>query len=88
VGRQVKDLAKLFYGRISSYDAALVGSPQKYSGAIEDALMRNAYADTVPDAARIARLGDYLQNAIARSRDWTGDEVLRAAIAFPDPAGE
>jgi hypothetical protein len=77
----------LFYGRISSYDAALTGSPQEYSRAIEDALTRNVYADTVPDAAGIARLSGYLQSAIVHSRNWAGNEILRAAISFPDPAG-
>jgi cytochrome b pre-mRNA-processing protein 3 len=82
VGRQIKDLAKLFYGRIAAYDNALAGSTR----ALNEALMRNAYADAVPDALAVDRLSDYLQSAIACSRDWTGDEILRAAIAFPDPA--
>ena len=82
VGRQVKDLAKLFYGRISAYDAALAGSAQ----VLDDALVRNAYADTVPDAAGVAELGRYLQSAIARSREWTGEDILGARIEFPAPA--
>jgi cytochrome b pre-mRNA-processing protein 3 len=84
VGRQIKDLAKLFYGRIGAYDAALAGSAK----ALEDALMRNAYADAVPDASSVARTSAYLQSAIAHSRDWTGDDIRRAAISFPDPPAD
>jgi cytochrome b pre-mRNA-processing protein 3 len=81
VGRQVKDLAKLFYGRIGAYDEALAGSVP----ALNDALARNAYADTTPDPAGVGELGRYLQSAIARSREWSGDEILNARIAFPAP---
>jgi cytochrome b pre-mRNA-processing protein 3 len=84
VGRQVKDLATLFYGRISAYDTALAGSAQ----ALEDALARNAYADAAAEPGGIARLSGYLHGAIARSRDWNGDDIRRAAISFPDPAGD
>ena len=84
VGRQIKDMAKLFYGRINAYEAALAGPVQ----GIEDALARNAYADTVADAAGLARLSSYLQRAIARSGDWNGDDILRAAISFPSPSDE
>ncbi len=82
VGRQIKDMATLFYGRISAYDAALAGS----ASALDDALVRNAYADTVAEAAGIAQLSAYLKNAVARSQDWTGDDIRRAAIAFPNPS--
>jgi cytochrome b pre-mRNA-processing protein 3 len=84
VGRQVKDMAKLFYGRIAAYDAALAGSIQT----LNDALVRNAYADTTSDPVGVAELGRYVQSAVARSRDWTGDDILGARIAFPAPAAQ
>ena len=86
VGRQIKDLATLFYGRISAYDAALAGSTQGSAQALEDALARNVYADTVANASGIARLSAYLHSALARSQDWTGDDIRRAQISFPDPS--
>lgn len=86
VGRQIKDMATLFYGRISAYDAALAGSPQGSSVALADALARNVYADTVAEASHIAQLSAYLHSAVARSQGWTGDDIRRAAVAFPDPS--
>jgi cytochrome b pre-mRNA-processing protein 3 len=79
VGRRVKELATLFYGRIGAYDAALAGS----AAAVDEALVRNAYADTTPEPGAVAQLGRYLQSAIARSREWSGDDILAGRIAFP-----
>ena len=83
VGRQVKDLAKLFYGRIAAYDQALAGSPLESIDALDEALSRNAYADAAPDTAGRAKLANYLRGAVAQSRDWAGEDILAARIVFP-----
>ena len=82
VGRQIKDMTKLFLGRLNAYDDAMSGT----TAALEDALTRNAYADTIPKAEAVARLGRYLKAAVAQSRDWSGDDLCDARIAFPSPS--
>lgn len=84
VGRKIKDLTKLFQGRINAYDTALAGSTQ----ALEDALIRNAYADATPPEGAAARLGRYVQSAIAHSRDWSAEDLTAARIAFPTPSDD
>jgi cytochrome b pre-mRNA-processing protein 3 len=81
VGRQIKELAKSFYGRIKAYDDALAGD----ASVLDGALRRNAYVDAAPDEAQVALLGRYLRSAIAQSRTWTSDDIQRARIDFPAP---
>jgi len=81
VGRQVKDLAKSFYGRIKAYDEGLVGGTE----ALDAALVRNLYADAEPQPTpeQLAGMAAYLQGAVARSRSWDIGHLGRAEIDFP-----
>jgi cytochrome b pre-mRNA-processing protein 3 len=79
VGHRIKDLAKSFYGRVKAYDDALAAE----GGAVEAALRRNAFAEAEPSDAQLAALARYLRSAIAASRTWSADMLVRAEIAFP-----
>lgn len=70
VGRQVKIMAKAFYGRIVAYERGLAGTES-----LVDALRRNLYGTVTPSAAQVAAVADYLRSQ-ARTLDATPVERL------------
>ena len=81
VGHRIKDLAKLFYGRLKAYDEATAGEAMGLAAALE----RNAFADGAPTQAQLASLAAYLRGAIAQSRSWSLETLAHAKIDFPLP---
>ena len=63
VGRQVKTMAKAFYGRVVAYERGLAGSDS-----LDDALRRNLYGTVVPEATQIAAAAEYVRRQ-ARALD-------------------
>ncbi|MGH7012865.1 MAG: ubiquinol-cytochrome C chaperone family protein [Stellaceae bacterium] len=59
VGRQVKTMAKAFYGRIVAYERGLAGTDS-----LDEALRRNLYGTTTPDAAQVELAADYLRRQV------------------------
>jgi len=76
VGRQVKTMAKAFYGRVVAYERGLAGADN-----LDDALRRNLYGTAVPDAAQIAAAAAYVRHQ-ARALDAVPAERLLAG-EFP-----
>ncbi|MGH7001015.1 MAG: ubiquinol-cytochrome C chaperone family protein [Stellaceae bacterium] len=76
VGRQVKTMAKAFYGRVVAYERGLAGSDS-----LEDALRRNLYGTAVPDAAQLAAAAAYVRRQ-ARALDAAPASLLLAG-EFP-----
>ncbi len=60
VGKRVKEMAKVFYGRIVAYEAALDGGEES----LEDALRRDLYGtiENTPEEA-VSKLADYVRRA-------------------------
>jgi len=56
VGRQVKTMAKGFYGRILAYERGLAGTDS-----LESALRRNLYGTATPSAAQLAGAIGYVR---------------------------
>jgi len=56
VGRQVKTMAKAFYGRVVAYERGLAGVDN-----LDEALRRNLYGTAVPDATQIAAAAAYVR---------------------------
>lgn len=56
VGRQVKTMAKAFYGRILAYERGLAGTDS-----LDDALRRNLYGTVAPNAAQLVAAAAYLR---------------------------
>src|SRR5487761_983326 len=56
VGRQVKTMAKAFYGRVVAYGRGLAGSDN-----LDNALRRNLYGTVVPEATQIAAAATYVR---------------------------
>lgn len=82
VGRKVKELATLFYGRIAAYEEGLAGG----AGDLEEALRRNLYRKTEPAEAVLGAMAEYLRAEAARSEDWAMDKLLAGQVAFVPPA--
>ncbi|MDE2228223.1 MAG: ubiquinol-cytochrome C chaperone family protein [Alphaproteobacteria bacterium] len=57
VGRQVKTMAKAFYGRILAYEHGLAGDAN-----LEDALRRNLYGTATPNSGQVAAAANYLRH--------------------------
>ena len=56
VGRQVKTMAKAFYGRVVAYERGLAGVDS-----LDDALRRNLYGTVTPEAAQVAAAAAYVR---------------------------
>jgi len=76
VGRQVKTMAKAFYGRVVAYERGLAGSDS-----LDDALRRNLYGTVMPEVAQVAAAATYVRRQ-AQALDATPAERLLAG-EFP-----
>lgn len=63
VGRQVKTMAKAFYGRVVAYERGLAGTDS-----LEDGLRRNLYGTATPTETQLAAAADYVRRQ-ARALD-------------------
>lgn len=80
VGKKVRKMAEVFYGRIAAYERAL----GEGTAALEAALARNVFADGAPagSAAKLAAYAGEARDTIAKV---PADELLAGRIAFPEP---
>lgn len=76
VGRQVKTMAKAFYGRVVAYGRGLAGSDN-----LDNALRRNLYGTVVPEATQIAAAATYVRRQ-AQALDAAPVDLLLAG-EFP-----
>ncbi|NKB57868.1 MAG: ubiquinol-cytochrome C chaperone [Alphaproteobacteria bacterium] len=60
VGKKVRKLAEGFYGRAAAYEKALSGGDVD----LRDALERNLYAETGPDANTLSDVADYVRRNV------------------------
>src|SRR5262245_4075542 len=81
VGRRVRKTAEAFYGRATSYDAALAGE----LAALEEALRRNLYgtAEGTPAAGQVAGAAGYLRDAAAGLAAQDTAALLGGEVRFP-----
>jgi cytochrome b pre-mRNA-processing protein 3 len=88
VGRKVKGLANIFYGRVRAFDQALDGAGAE---TLEETLSRSVFAGVEPPQDRVAALANYMRRADHESRSWALEQLLTGRADFgppPDPAGE
>lgn len=76
VGRQVKTMAKAFYGRVVAYERGLTGTDS-----LDEALRRNLYGTTMPDAGQVTAVANYIRRQ-AQALDAARVELLVAG-EFP-----
>jgi cytochrome b pre-mRNA-processing protein 3 len=82
VGRKVKGLAKVFYGRVRVYDRALDGTD---AGALEEALAANVFADADAPQTRVAALAEYLRREDENAKAWRMEDLVDGRAAFGPP---
>ena len=81
VGKQVRLMARAFYGRICAYEEALGGGEE----ALRSALARNLFG-TVFDPALVAHeMSQYVQKAVRKLDRQSTPELLAGSIVFEIP---
>jgi cytochrome b pre-mRNA-processing protein 3 len=84
VGKKVRKMAEVFYGRLEAYREALAGPPGEQQIALQHVLARNVFAGSEggspkPIALYILKARDHLQGIDAGA-------LMSGQFAFPDPA--
>jgi cytochrome b pre-mRNA-processing protein 3 len=82
VGREVKQMAQAFYGRIHAYEAGL---DEESDADLRAALRRNLYGTTAPSDARLAAMAAYLRDQAAQLAQQDTAALLAGTVAFGLP---
>lgn len=80
VGKKVRKMAEVFYGRVTAYDAALAGE----DGALAAALARNVFPDD-PDASGAAPLAAYVKEQRGHLAAQDAGAIAGGQISFKEP---
>ncbi len=80
VGKKVRVMAEVFYGRVSAYEAALNGEPSGLDAALE----RNLFPDGAPDGA-VERLAGYVRAMRAKLGATPPDLMAAGRVEFAEP---
>lgn len=83
VGKRVKTMIRGLFGRISVYDAALMGPP----GELEAALARNLYGTASPASGALERMAAYLRREVQDLEAQAGRDLASGRLAFGPPPG-
>lgn len=79
IGKEVKALAKAFFGRVAAYDAALGDRD-----ALREALARNVFRGVMENPVAVAALAEYMVVAEVALASRSDAEIVAGALAFPD----
>jgi len=82
VGKRVKEMAKVFYGRVVAYETALDGGDE----ALEAALERNHYGTTenAPKKESVAKLAEYIRRNDSFLTQLKSSDLKRGQLQFYD----
>jgi cytochrome b pre-mRNA-processing protein 3 len=78
VGKQVKHMARAFYGRILSYEAGLAGD----DAALAAALARNLFGTVVAPASAAAEMAAYVREVVRGLLSQPAAELLAGQVFF------
>ena len=79
VGRQVKTMAKAFYGRIGAYEAGLKAGE---AAALGEALRRNLYGTVTPEEGDVAGMAAYLRACATTLSAQPITQLLAGGVTF------
>lgn len=84
VPKEMRRMGEAYYGRAQAYEAGLAAG----DGGLElvEAISRNVYGGSPPDAAVVQRLAAYMQEAVGGLRTQASAGLAAGTIGFPDPA--
>ncbi|MFN4142933.1 ubiquinol-cytochrome C chaperone family protein [Aestuariivirga sp.] len=81
VGKKVRKMAEVFYGRVAAYDRALAGGEE---GALDAAIARNIFPDGAPGAGpRLLAAHVLAQRAHLAAQEAAA--IARGSIGFKEP---
>lgn len=80
VGKRIKKMAQVFYGRIVAYETALEGGGES----LEEALARNHYGtlDVTPDADILTRMANYIRQNDLDMEQLSDTELAKGEVSF------
>lgn len=81
VGKKVRRMAEVFYGRVAAYDQASADG----RAALEAALARNVFPEGAPDGV-VARLADYLEIQRQYLAGQDAGSLAKGRIRFVEPS--
>lgn len=82
VGKHIKGMAKALYGRIAAYEDGVSAAEP---GPLADALKRNLYRGTDPDAVRLERMSDYVRAQAAALSAQPISALIDGKVTFSAP---
>jgi cytochrome b pre-mRNA-processing protein 3 len=82
VGREVKQMAQAFYGRIHAYESGLDAAAD---ADLHAALRRNLYGTAAPSDAQLGAMATYLRDEAARLVRQDAAELLAGTVTFGLP---
>lgn len=80
VGKKVRKMAEVFYGRVAAYDAALAGQED----ALVQALARNVFPDE-PEAAGARPLAAYVRAQRSHLATQDAETIAGGQVSFKEP---
>ena len=81
VGREVKQMAQAFYGRIKAYEQGLDGREAE----LRASLTRNLFGTATPTDAQVETMAHYLRDEVARLGAQPAAELLAGTVTFGLP---
>jgi cytochrome b pre-mRNA-processing protein 3 len=81
VGKKVRKMAEVFYGRIAAYDQAIAGS----GNALEAALARNVFPDGAADG-HVDALASYVRTRRNLLAQQSAEDIAKGTVQFGEPA--
>ena len=81
VGREIKRMARAFYGRIAAYEEGLAAG----DSVLRPALVRNLYGTAPPSETQLAAIAAYLRQEAARLARQKTTELLAGNVVFGAP---
>ncbi len=83
VGKRVKGMVKMFYGRLSAYETGLAEGDD----VLARALRRNLFRKDEPRPRDVAAMADYVRRAAASLDAQPAERLLAGEVSFGSPPG-
>lgn len=83
VGKKIKKMAQVFYGRVKAYDEGLKSYAQSPSE-LEQAIKRNIYAER-SESGEAVKLAAYMSASAEHLGKIDTEMLLKGELSFPDP---
>ncbi len=89
LGRKIRQLTEIFYGRIKAYEDGLATDAE--AGQLAQALRRNLFRKSEPNDRQVGAIARYVTREVSQSGQWDLDALRTGQLSFgppPRPARE